>query len=135
MWGARCKGRISDSPLWGQDPCRGWYETTNRINDCTQLKWGATTRPLNFARQTVRPGLRRGTWNGSGRQFPVLWHRCCRASYADSRTLAPLKAKAEGKTVAARSAAKLAKALTALETYVSGLADLIIDYASARLDD
>jgi hypothetical protein len=25
--------------------------------------------------------------------------------------------------------------LTALETYVSGLADLIIDYASARLDD
>ena len=31
--------------------------------------------------------------------------------------------------------AKLAKALIALETYVSGLADLIIDYASARLDD
>jgi hypothetical protein len=27
------------------------------------------------------------------------------------------------------------KALIALETYVSGLADLIIDYASARLDD
>ena len=34
-----------------------------------------------------------------------------------------------------RSAAKLTKALIALETYVSGLADLIIDYASARLDD
>jgi len=31
--------------------------------------------------------------------------------------------------------AKLAQALIALETYVSGLADLIIDYAPARLDD
>jgi len=49
--------------------------------------------------------------------------------------LAAVKAKAKGKTVAARSAAKLAKTLTALETYVSGLTDLIIDYASARLDD
>ena len=29
----------------------------------------------------------------------------------------------------------MAKALIALETYVSGLADLTIDYASARLDD
>ena len=51
------------------------------------------------------------------------------------RTLAAVKAKAEQKTAAARSAAKLTKALIALETYVSGLADLIIDYASARLDD
>jgi hypothetical protein len=49
--------------------------------------------------------------------------------------LVAVKAKAKGKTVAARSAAKLAKALAALETYVSGLTDLIIDYASARLDD
>jgi hypothetical protein len=46
-----------------------------------------------------------------------------------------VKAKAEGNTAAARSAAKLAKALIALESYVSGLADLIIDHASARLDD
>jgi len=37
--------------------------------------------------------------------------------------------------VAARSAAKLTKAMIALDTYVSGLADLIIDYASARLGD
>jgi hypothetical protein len=29
----------------------------------------------------------------------------------------------------------MTKALITLETYVSGLADLIIDYASARLDD
>ena len=33
------------------------------------------------------------------------------------------------------SLAKLAKALIALETYVSSLGNLIIDYASARLDD
>ena len=51
------------------------------------------------------------------------------------RTLAAVEAKAERKTAADRSAAKLTKALIALETYVSGLADLIIDYASARLDD
>jgi hypothetical protein len=49
--------------------------------------------------------------------------------------LAALKTQVAGQTAAARSAAKLAKALVALETYVSGLADLIIDYASARLDD
>jgi hypothetical protein len=36
---------------------------------------------------------------------------------------------------AAKSATKLTKALVALETYVSGLADLTIDYTSARLDD
>jgi hypothetical protein len=49
--------------------------------------------------------------------------------------LAAVKAKAEQRTAAARSATKLTKALIALETYVTGLADLIIDYASARLDD
>ena len=51
------------------------------------------------------------------------------------RTIAAVAAKATGKTAVARSAAKLTKALITLETYVSGLADLIIDYASARLDD
>jgi hypothetical protein len=45
------------------------------------------------------------------------------------------QSEAEQRTAAARSAAKLTKALIALETYVSGLTDLIIDYASARLDD
>ena len=65
-----------------------------------------------------------------------LWHgQTVRALRLVQRTLAAVKAKATGKTAAARSAAKLVKALIALETYVSGLADLIIDYASARLDD
>jgi hypothetical protein len=65
-----------------------------------------------------------------------LWHgQTGRALRLIQRTLAAVKAKSKGKTVAARSAAKLAKALAALETYVSGLTDLIIDYASARLDD
>ena len=65
-----------------------------------------------------------------------LWHgQTGRALRLIQRTLAAAKAKAEQNTAAARSAAKLTKALIALETYVSGLADLIIDYASARLDD
>jgi len=65
-----------------------------------------------------------------------LWHgQTRRALCLIQRTLTTVKAKMAGKTAAARSAAKLAKALTALETYISGLADLIIDYASARLDD
>jgi len=38
------------------------------------------------------------------------------------------------KTAAVRLPARLAKALVARETYGSGLADLIIDYASARVD-
>jgi hypothetical protein len=65
-----------------------------------------------------------------------LWHgQTGRALRLIQRPRAAVKAKARGKTMAARSAAKLAKALAALETYVSDLTDLIIDYASARLDD
>jgi hypothetical protein len=65
-----------------------------------------------------------------------LWHgQTVQALRLIQRTLTAVEAKAERKTAAARSAAKLTKALIALETYVSGLADLIIDYASARLDD
>jgi hypothetical protein len=65
-----------------------------------------------------------------------LWHgQTGRALCLIQRTVAAVGAKEEGKTTAARSAAKLARALIALETYVSGLADLIIDYASGRLDD
>ena len=65
-----------------------------------------------------------------------LWHgQTSRALCLIQRTLAAVEAKTEGKTTAARSATKLMEALVALETYVSGLADLIIDDASARLDD
>jgi hypothetical protein len=65
-----------------------------------------------------------------------LWHgQTGRALSLIQRTLTAVKAKADGKSAAARSAAKLTKAMIALETYVSGLADLIIDYASARLGD
>jgi hypothetical protein len=49
--------------------------------------------------------------------------------------LATVKVKAGDQTAATRSAPKLTKILFALETYVSGLADLIVDYASAQLDD
>ena len=61
--------------------------------------------------------------------------RLAEATALIQRTLAAVEAKDTGKTAAARSATKLTKALITLETYVSGLADLIIDYASARLDD
>jgi hypothetical protein len=65
-----------------------------------------------------------------------LWHgQTKRALRLIQRTLTTVEAKAEGKTAAAKSATKLMKALVALETYVSSLAGLIIDYASARLDD
>jgi len=65
-----------------------------------------------------------------------LWHgQTVRALRLIQRTLMAVEAKIAAKTAAARLAAKLAKALIALETYISGLADLIIDYASARLDD
>jgi hypothetical protein len=47
-----------------------------------------------------------------------LWHgQTRRALCLIQRTLAALKAKAEGKTAAARSAAKLAKALTLLRGF------------------
>jgi len=65
-----------------------------------------------------------------------LWHgQTARAVRLIKHTLAVVKARSEQRTVAARSVAKLTKTLIALETYVSGLDDLIIDYASARLDD
>jgi hypothetical protein len=65
-----------------------------------------------------------------------LWHgQTKRAVHLIQRTRAAVEAKGEGKTAAAKSVTKLTKALVALETYVSGLANLIIDYASARLDD
>jgi hypothetical protein len=63
-----------------------------------------------------------------------LWHgQTRRALCLIQGTLATLKAKAKGATASARSAARLAKALIALQTYVFGLADLIIDHASARM--
>jgi hypothetical protein len=65
-----------------------------------------------------------------------LWHgQIARALRLIQRTMAAVEPKAGQETAPARSAAKLTKALMALETDVSGLADLIIDYASARLDD
>ena len=60
-----------------------------------------------------------------------LWNGRTNGAPPDPGILAAVKAKAE-QTAAARSAAKLTKALIALETYVSNLADLIIDYASVR---
>jgi hypothetical protein len=65
-----------------------------------------------------------------------LWHgRNGRALRLIQRTVTAVKAKADGKTASASSAAKLTKAMVALETQVSGLADPIIDYATARVGD
>jgi hypothetical protein len=65
-----------------------------------------------------------------------LWHgQTRRALCLIQRTLPVVTAMAEGKSAAVRSAANLVRALTAVETDVLALAALIIDYASARLDD
>jgi hypothetical protein len=62
-----------------------------------------------------------------------LWHgQVKRALDLIGDTLEPLDAMAKGGSPAAAQAAKVAGVLRSLETYVSGLSDLIIDYASAR---
>ena len=107
-----------------------WFHLAMRIQHAAQCAGGWPANTVNDCRNRaeftdVVEHIRWRLWHGQTR----------RALCLIQRTLPAVTAKAEGKTAAARSAANLAKALTALETYVSGLADLIIDYASARLDD
>ena len=107
-----------------------WFHLAMRIQHAAQCASGWPNNTLGDRRNRARfaDAVEHIRWR--------LWHgQTGRALRLIQRTLAAVKAKAKGKTVAARSAAKLAKALAALETYVSGLTDLIIDYASARLDD
>jgi hypothetical protein len=62
-----------------------------------------------------------------------LWHgQMRRALDLIGETLLPLNAMAEMNSTTARAACKVVQALVALETYVAGLSDLIIDYAAAR---
>jgi len=107
-----------------------WFHLAMRIQHAAQCAGGWPANIVSDCRNRAKftdaiEHIRRRLWHGQTR----------RALDLIRRTLAAVTAKAAGKTAATRSAAKLAKALTALETYVSGLADLIIDYASARLDD
>ena len=107
-----------------------WFHLAMRIQHAAQCAsgWPASTVSDCRTRARFADAVEHIRWR--------LWHgQTGRALRLIQRTLAAVKAKAEQKTAAARSAAKLTKALIALETYVSGLADLIIDYASARLDD
>jgi hypothetical protein len=107
-----------------------WFHLAMRIQHAAQCASGWPNNTLGDRRNRARfaDAVEHIRWR--------LWHgQTGRALRLIQRTLAAVKAKAKGKTVAARSAAKLAKTLAALETYVSGLTDLIIDYASARLDD
>jgi hypothetical protein len=107
-----------------------WFHLAMRIQHAAQCAGGWPADAVSECRDRAVftdavEHIRRRLWHGqTGRALCLI--QC---------TLAALKARAEGKTAAARSAAKLSKALIALETYVSGLVDLIIDYASARLDD
>ncbi|HUB44279.1 MAG TPA: hypothetical protein VMB73_04780 [Acetobacteraceae bacterium] len=106
-----------------------WFHLAMRIQQAAQCAggWPANTVSDCRNRAEFTDAVDHIRWR--------LWHgQTGRALRLIQRTL-PAVAKAEGKAAAARSAANLAKALTALETYVSGLADQIIDYASARLDD
>ncbi|MBV8614403.1 MAG: hypothetical protein JOY66_11630, partial [Acetobacteraceae bacterium] len=106
------------------------HGSTWRCASSTPLNAPAAGRtPLSPAAGTVRASPMRSNTSAG-------WHgQTARALRLIQSTIAAVKAKAEGKKEVARSAAKLTKALIALETYVSGLAHLIIDYASARLDD
>ena len=107
-----------------------WFHLAMRVQHAAQCASGWPDATVRTRRDGARfaDAVEHIRWR--------LWHgQTVRALRLIQRTLAAVKAKAEQKTAAARSAAKLAKALIALETYVSGLADLIIDYASARLDD
>jgi hypothetical protein len=107
-----------------------WFHPAMRIQHAAQCPSGWPASPVSDCRTRARfaDAVEHIGWRP--------WHgQTARALRLIQRTPAAVKAKAEQKTAAARSAAKLMKALIALETYVSGLADLIIDYASARLDD
>ncbi|MBS0161028.1 MAG: ISKra4 family transposase [Nitrospira sp.] len=107
-----------------------WFHLAMRVQHAAQCAGGWPNATVRARRDGARfaDAIEHIRWR--------LWHgQSVRALRLIQRTLAAAEAKAAGKTAAARSAAKLAKALIALETYVSGLADLIIDYASARLDD
>jgi hypothetical protein len=107
-----------------------WFHLAMRIQHATQCArgWPNNTGVDRRNRARFADAVEHIRWR--------LWHgQTGRALRLIQHTLAAVKAKAKGKTAAARSAVKLVKALAALETYVSGLRDLIIDYASARLDD
>jgi hypothetical protein len=107
-----------------------WFHLAMRIQHAAQCAggWPSNTGGDRQNRARLADAVEHIRWR--------LWHgQTGRALRLIQRTLAAVNAKAKGKTAAARSAVKLAKALAALETYVSGLTDLIIDYASARLDD
>jgi hypothetical protein len=107
-----------------------WFHLAMRVQHAAQCASGWPDATVRTRRDGARfaDAVEHIRWR--------LWHgQTVRALRLIQRTLAAVKAKATGKTAAARSAAKLAKALLALETYAFGLADLIIDYASARLDD
>jgi hypothetical protein len=107
-----------------------WFHLAMRIQHAAQCAGGWPANTVSDCRNRAKftDAVEHIRWR--------LWHgQTRRALCLIQRTLAALKTQVAGQTAAARSAAKLAKALVALETYVSGLADLIIDYASARLDD
>ena len=107
-----------------------WFHLAMRIQHAAQCAVGWPANAVGHCRNRAKfaDSVEHIRWR--------LWHgQTRRALCLIQRTLAAVNAKADGKTVAARSAAKLAKALIALETYVSGLVDPIIDYASAWQDD
>jgi hypothetical protein len=107
-----------------------WFHLAMRIQHAAQCAVGWPVNTVSDCRNRAKftDAVEHIRWR--------LWHgQTKRAVHLIQRTRAAVEAKGEGKTAAAKSVTKLTKALVALETYVSGLAGLIIDYASARLDD
>ena len=89
-----------------------WFHLAMRIQHAAQCASGWPASTVNDCRTRARfaDAVEHIRWR--------LWHgQTGRALRLIQRTLAAVKAKAEQKTAAARSAAKLTKALIALETY------------------
>jgi len=107
-----------------------WFHLAMRIQNAAQCAGGWPANTVNDSRDRGRftnavEHIRWRLWHGETR----------RALRLIQNTLGALTTKGKENTPAARSAARLARALITLETYISDLANLIIDYASARLDD
>ena len=98
-----------------------WFHLAMRVQHVAQCASGWPNATVRARRDGARfaDAVKHIRWR--------LWHgQTERALRLIQRTLAGVEAKRTGKTAAARPATKLTKVLIALETYVSGLADLIL---------
>src|ERR1700728_2453285 len=104
-----------------------WFHLAMRVQHVAQAakSWPDATETDRHAGARLIETIERIRWR--------LWHgQVRRALDLIGETLLPLNAMAEMNSTTARAACKVIQALVALETYVAGLSDLIIVYATAR---